>query len=78
MTDDDEAKSLDRVVVELGQRFPGVPKSVVERLVADRYREFDGAPVRDYIPVMVKREAKESLTSIVSESRTKFGRNFYS
>jgi hypothetical protein len=76
MNNDDEAKSLDRVVVELGQRFPAVPKSVVERLVADQYHEFDGAPVRDYIPVMVKRVAKESLTSMVSESRSRYGRNF--
>jgi predicted metalloprotease with PDZ domain len=76
MTEDDEVKSLDRVVTELGQRFPGVPRTVVERTVADRYRQFDGAPVRDYIPVMVKRSAKASLASMVSDSRTTFGRNF--
>ena len=76
MTKDDEAKSIGRVVAELGQRFPGVPTSVVERLVADQYRQFEGAPIRDYIPVMVKRSAKEYLTLIVAESRSRFARNF--
>jgi len=76
VTQDDEAKSIDQVVVELGQRFPGVPRPVVEQLAADRYRQFDGAPVRDYIPVMVKRGAKESLTAMVADSRNRFGRNF--
>jgi hypothetical protein len=76
MTEDDEAKSIDRVVAELGQRFPGVPAPVVERLVADRYRQFEGAPVRDYIAVMVKRSARESLASMVRDSRNRYARNF--
>jgi hypothetical protein len=76
MTEDDEAKSIDRVVAELGQRFPGVPARVVERLVADRYRQFEGAPVRDYIAVMVKRSARESLASMVRDSRNRYARNF--
>jgi hypothetical protein len=76
MTEDDEAKSIDRVVIELGERFPGVPKPVVERLVAERYRQFEGAPVRDYIPVMVKRSAKESLTLMIRDSRSRYDRRF--
>jgi hypothetical protein len=76
MTEDDELKSIDRVVAELRQRFPGVPTTVVESMVSERYRQFDGAPVRDYIPVMVKRGAKQSLTTMVSDSRTRFGRSF--
>lgn len=75
MGQDDEAKSIDLVVTELGQRFPGVPRSVVVRLVADRYKEFEGAPIRDYIPVMVRRSAKQSLTSMISESRSRFDRH---
>jgi hypothetical protein len=76
VTEDDEAKSIDRVVVELRQRFPGVPTLVIERLVAERYRKFEGAPVRDYIPVMVKRSASESLASMVSDSRSRFTHSF--
>lgn len=76
MTQDDEAKSIDRVAAELGRRFPGVPISVVERLVAEQYRQFEGAPIRDYIPVMVKRSAKEYLTFIVADSRSRFARKF--
>jgi hypothetical protein len=76
MTNDEEARSIDRVTDELGQRFPGVPRSVVEQLVAERFRQFDGAPIREYIPVMVKRSAKESLTVMVRQSRDRFGRHF--
>ena len=67
---------MDRVVDELRERFPGVPKPVVERLVQEGYRQFDGATVREYIPVMVKRNARQSLSTIVSDSRSRFGRNF--
>lgn len=76
VTEEDEAKSLDRVVVELEQRFPGVPRPIVERIVADGYRQFDGASIREYIPVMVKHSARASLSSIVGDSRAKFGRSF--
>ena len=76
VTEDDETTSMDRVVDELRERFPGVPKPVVERLVQEGYRQFDGATVREYIPVMVKRNARQSLSTIVSDSRSRFGRNF--
>jgi hypothetical protein len=76
MREEDEAKSLVRVVDELHERFPGVPTVVVERLVTEGYRSFDGAPVRDYIPVMVKRSARESLATLVSGSRNTFDRQF--
>jgi hypothetical protein len=76
VTEDDEATTIDKLVVELGQRFPGVPRPVVERLVTERFREFEGAPVRDYIPVMVKRSARESLNSMIADSRSKFERHF--
>jgi len=76
MTEDDEVKSIDRLVDELGRRFPGVPTPVVQRVVTDRYHQFDGAPIRDYIPVLVRRSANESLVSMVDDSRSRFGRNF--
>ena len=75
VTQDEEAKAIDQVVVELGRRYPGVPRPVVERLVTARFREFDDAPIRDYIPVMVKRSASASLSSLIRESRGRFERH---
>lgn len=60
-----EQKSLVKVVTDLRQRFPHVPIDVIETFVADAYLEFTGAPVRDYIPVMVQRVAKNRIAAIV-------------
>jgi hypothetical protein len=56
-----ERKSLDRVVESLQERFPQAPLVSIERAVDRRYLEFYSAPIRDYIPLMVEREAKEDL-----------------
>lgn len=60
------------VVAELHERFPGVPAPVIDQVVAERVRQFDGAPVRDYIAVMVKRDARQSIAAMVRESRARF------
>jgi hypothetical protein len=57
----DEHKSLDRIVASLEMRFPLTSRVTIERVVDRRYREFSGAPIRDYIPIMVEREAREDL-----------------
>lgn len=57
----DERRSLDRVIVSLSERFPRAAHSVIERTVDRRYLEFYGAPIREYIPIMVEREAAADL-----------------
>ena len=57
----DERKSRDRIVVSLSARFPGAAQSVIERTVDRRFLEFYGAPIREYIPIMVEREATDDL-----------------
>ena len=69
MDETDESKSVDKVIVDLRAKFPLVPGSVIEDIVRDKYGAFDGAPVRDYIPVMVRREAAESLREVIRASR---------
>jgi hypothetical protein len=69
----DERTSIGRVVADLEIRFPLVPKPVIVGIVDEKYRAFDGAPVRDYIPVMVRRSARESLFELVSASRARWG-----
>ena len=57
----DERTSLDRIVVSLSERFPEAAQSMIERAVDRRYLEFYGAPIREYIPIMVEREATDDL-----------------
>lgn len=66
MSDPDETKSIDTVIAALELRFPQLPRPDIEVIVGQRYHEFDGAPVRDYIPVLVQRGAREQLLEMSS------------
>ena len=57
----EERRSLDRIVISLSERFPAAAQSVIERTVDRRYLEFYGASIREYIPIMVEREATDDL-----------------
>jgi hypothetical protein len=61
MSDPDETKSIDTVIAALELRFPKLPRPEIAEVVDERYHQFDGAPVRDYIPVLVQREAGRQL-----------------
>lgn len=57
----EHAEWLEELVVELHTRHPSFRRTTVERLVrriAARYRK---APVQEYVPVLVRREALEQL-----------------
>lgn len=53
-----------KVIADLRERFPKVAAEVIEKFVEDAYLEFAGAPVRDYIPVMVERVAKNRISAV--------------
>jgi hypothetical protein len=69
MAESDEQRSIESVVSEISHRFPDVPRVVIEQFVTKGFRQFDGAPVREYIPVMVKRTVSASITIMIAESR---------
>ena len=61
---DDERRQLEHakqeLVVELGDRLPADQVAArFDAIVA----EFDGAPVRTFIPVLVRRRARQELSS---------------
>jgi predicted metalloprotease with PDZ domain len=64
MSDETEQKSLVNVMFDLHARFPQTDQSIIEKTVHDAYLEFAGAPVRDYIPVMVERVAKNRIAAL--------------
>jgi hypothetical protein len=45
----------------LRQQFPELDSDTVARIVHGRYDELGDAPVRDFIPVLVERAAREQL-----------------
>jgi hypothetical protein len=61
MSAPDESKSINTVIASLEAQFPKLSRPAIEEIVDARYHQFDGAPVRDYIPVLVERGARDQL-----------------
>ena len=45
----------------LQAKFPDARPDVVDAMVAALHHEFDGDPIRDFVPVLVEREAVARL-----------------
>lgn len=61
---ENEDAAVEHVVEILTAQFPDVPEDVVQETVDDLHASFEGAPVRDYIPVIIEHDAKEQLRSV--------------
>lgn len=57
----EEILALEQVTDRLCLRFPTAGREEVTGVVQALYREFDGLPVRSYIPVLIEREALQQL-----------------
>jgi hypothetical protein len=57
----DESKQMDAVVINLVEEFPNVPEQQIRDEVQIIHDGFAGAKVRNFIPVLVGREAKDKL-----------------
>ncbi|MFF2487399.1 three-helix bundle dimerization domain-containing protein [Microbacterium sp. NPDC058062] len=57
----DEDQALSDVVDRLEERFPSRDRSEIERAVAEARSHFERAKVRDFVPVLVEREARARL-----------------
>lgn len=57
----DESSRIADVVLRLEQRFPQLPAGRVEDVVREVRREFEGAAVRDFVPILVEKRAREEL-----------------
>jgi hypothetical protein len=56
-----EQTIIDEVVVRLISRYPAMSRSTVESVVQDVHARFDGRPLRDYVPLLVERNARTEL-----------------
>jgi hypothetical protein len=57
----DEAQALRSIERELHLEFPAVPLYQLTVLVECLWAHFDGATVRDFVPLLVRRQAREEL-----------------
>ena len=64
VTPTQEFEAIDKVAEQMYHEFPTVPAETVAQVVETHYHYLDDSPIRDYIPVLVKRAAKDDLLAI--------------
>ncbi|HEY8719410.1 three-helix bundle dimerization domain-containing protein [Pengzhenrongella sp.] len=57
----DELRELRLVCQRLAERFPDLPLTTVQLHVEREHRKLDGRPVRNFVPVLIERAAREAL-----------------
>jgi hypothetical protein len=58
---DDDTRVLDQVRARLHSRFPEASPDHLRNAVESAYHELDGATVRDFVEILVEREAARAL-----------------
>jgi hypothetical protein len=56
-----EQTIIDHLVARLTNRYPAISESTVASVVHDMHARFDGRPLRDFVPLLVERQAKSEL-----------------
>ncbi|MCM4084172.1 three-helix bundle dimerization domain-containing protein [Paractinoplanes hotanensis] len=60
-----ESEALAETVHDLTKIFPNVAESVITEHVHQAHTRLHGAPVRDYVPVLMRRQARVTLAALV-------------
>ncbi len=63
-----ERDALRIVCEQLAARFPTVEARVIELTVEQEYRQLDG-PIRDFVPVLTQKLARDRLSVMVATGR---------
>ena len=50
----------------LGVRFPDIPSGTIREVVTEAYGELEDARVRDFVEVLVEKQAKKRLKSLTA------------
>jgi hypothetical protein len=61
-----EKQVIDQLADRLVPIYPAVEPDDVSRVVHEEYTRYEGSPIRDYIPLLVERHAKEELDKLVA------------
>ncbi|MFG6493342.1 three-helix bundle dimerization domain-containing protein [Microbacterium sp. P03] len=62
----DENAAMDQVVERLTLRFPNLDPVVIRTTVDEAHATMKDAHVRDFLPVLVEREAKKKLKKLAA------------
>jgi hypothetical protein len=57
----DEEREIAEVIDRLMKKFPAATREEVEIAVTSEYLPLEGNPVRDFVPVLVEKQAKKRL-----------------
>jgi hypothetical protein len=66
MTESCEQIQLNHVVEHLTRKYPSVPPATVAGIVHHIHTKFDGRPLRDFVPLLVERNANAELAKLAS------------
>lgn len=56
-----DQETLQRLISRLTDVFPELDRAEIERVVYGRYADFEQSKVRDFVPVLVERQARAEL-----------------
>jgi hypothetical protein len=60
----DEQTQLQELVGRLSARYPSVPPATISEVVQQQHSRFTGAPIREFVPLFVERQAHTALTEL--------------
>ena len=60
----DEQAVLGEVVQRLAGRYPTLPPDAINDVVHDLHARFDGARIREFVPLFVERRAHSALAEL--------------
>jgi hypothetical protein len=61
-----EQTVIEQLVERLTSRYPAIAQSIVASVVSKTHARFDDRPVRDFIPLLVERNAKSELDRLAT------------
>jgi hypothetical protein len=61
VTREDEDRQVAAVAERLASRHPEVPAETVDEIVREAREKFIDSPVRDFVPLLVERSARERI-----------------
>lgn len=65
---EEEDRMIGQVADRLRENFPEVSGDAVNNIVGSARGQFDRAPIRDFVPLFVERQAREKLSNLTGAS----------
>ncbi|MGX9787518.1 three-helix bundle dimerization domain-containing protein [Mycobacterium sp. MMS18-G62] len=56
-----EQTVIEQLVARLTSRYPSISEATVSAVVREAHSRYDGKPLRDFVPLLVERNARSEL-----------------